>query len=199
MNPNLWTRLAASALLLLAASALDAQAAANNGAFGFGYAANAPQELVGGAVWGLVPGLGGWGLYVDAKMDPDDPSSDPYFDPDVTAAEVGTLYPQDEELTQEERWYSFNVALMKSVTTELILYAGGGYATRDVYRQYLDPQQNRGRLGFYWVADPAVSGGEVNVLAGALLRISERFRLQFGGETAPKGFTVGVSIMFGGW
>ncbi|MFW5947434.1 MAG: hypothetical protein ACOCUW_02975 [Gemmatimonadota bacterium] len=197
MNPKTIVRSGVLALMVLAPAAVSAQAG-DRGMLGIGYAANAPSVVVGATVWGIVPGLRGWGLYVDGKMDPDDPSSDPYFMAALTPSDIATQYPDDEEVTQEDRWQSFNAAVTRVLTDELIVYAGGGYSHRTTYRQYLDPDRNRGQFGLYWVEDPVTSGGEVNLLAGALLRISSRIRLQFGGETAPRGFTVGASLTLGG-
>ena len=198
------TRLALLALLLAPAAAA-AQIGAPAGPpagdpvlFGIGYAANAPDLMVGGAVWGLVPGLRGWGLYADAKLDPGDPSADDFFVAGLSPGQIDVQYPDDEEFAQEDRWRSFNVAVVRVVTPELMLYGGGGYATRDVYRQYLDPSRSRGNFGFYWVEDADASTTELNLMVGALLRVSSRLRLQFGGETAPRGFTVGASLVFGG-
>ncbi len=185
---------ALTVLLLLAPGQIEAQ----SGMLGFGYAANAPQALVGGTVWGLVPGLKGWGLYVDAKFDPGDPSADEYFYADLSPDQVDERYPEDRELSTEERWFSANVAVTRRMTPELVLYLGGGYAHRDAYRRYLDPAQQRGNFGHYWVKDDEDSVGTVNVMGGALMRISKYLRLQFGGETAPMGFTVGASIVLGG-
>jgi hypothetical protein len=183
----------AVALLLV-----PAQARAQPGMLGVGYVANAPDALVGGTVWGLVPGLGGWGLYVDGKLNPNDRSSDGSFLEGLTPADVEERYPNDRELHTEEEWLSFNLAVIRRITSELMLYAGGGYAYRDVYRRYLDPAQSRGQFGHYWIKDEGDSAGTINVMGGALLRASKRLRLQFGGESAPVGFTVGASIALGG-
>ena len=197
MNTSLHTRIAALAVLLLAPGVVAAQSS-GPAVFGIGYAANAPDLMVGAAVWGLIPGLDGWGLYADAKLDPDDPSADDFFVAGLTPGEIDTQYPDDEEFAQEDRWRSFNVAVVRVVTPELMLYGGGGYAARDAYRQYLDPERSRGNFGFYWVEDADASTTELNLMVGALLRVSSRLRLQFGGETAPRGFTVGASLVFGG-
>jgi hypothetical protein len=185
--------LVAAALFLLPGSAK-----AQSGMLGFGYVTNAPQELVGGTIWGLIPGLSGWGLYADAKLNPSDRSTDEFYFKDLSPADVDELYPRDKELKSEEIWRSFDVAVVRHITPELMLYVGGGYAYRDVYLRYLDPAQQRGQFGHYWIKDEEHSEGTVNVMGGALLRISNRLRLQFGGETAPTGFTVGASIVLGG-
>jgi hypothetical protein len=161
---------------------------------GIGYVANAPHEMVGGTVWARLPGLGAWGLYVDAKFDPSNRAGDEFFVEGLTPAEIAVQYPNDEEVDEEEEWMSFNGAILRAVTPELILYAGAGYSTRENYRRYLDVTTQRGQFGFYWVEDDTLSGNDVNVMGGALIRISGKLLLQFGGELAPKGFTVGASI-----
>lgn len=164
---------------------------------GVGYVADAPQILAGVAVWGLIPGLRGFGLYLDAKLDLSNPSDRPEYEPGLTATQVQDSLGH-EEFESEDSWNTFNVAVLHPITSEMIGYVGAGYARRTRYREYLDPDFGLGNYGYYWVDDPAGSGHSVNVLAGLLLRISRRFRVQFGAETKPAGFTFGVSAIYPG-
>jgi hypothetical protein len=159
--------------------------------------ANAPRLLAGGAVWAVLPGLGGFGLYVDAKLSLDSPAhAGEEFVSDLTAAQVEVLYPLHLFHTQEDAFRSFNGALLKTVTRELTVYVGGGWVERTHYVRYYDEQEIFGNLGFYWVEDPENYGAGLNLMGGGFLRMGRHLRLQFGGETRPVGFTVGFSLNY---
>lgn len=164
---------------------------------GAGYVVDAPKMMTGGGLFGITPFLGGLGLYVDLKVGGSSPRGKSNFDPTITAQQVdnqrGDLF-----YTSKSVWQSFNVALVRPVTNELMLYAGGGWATRSDYSEYFDPNKVRGDLGFYWVEKPSTSTGQANVMAGMLVRFGANLNTMFGFETAPKGFTVGVFLTFPG-
>lgn len=159
---------------------------------GVGFAANAPHEVLGVSVHAVSGILGGLGIYVDAKMGNDSPRDEFTFDPDLTATEVEDLY-DDQLFTSRSDWRSVNVAVVRPLMRELMVYAGAGYSDHTQYREYFDPEQDRGVGGFYWVEDPDNSGGEVNLLGGAMFGISQNVFIQFGVETKPRGVTVGAS------
>lgn len=160
---------------------------------GVGFVANAPHEYLGVNVHAVSPRiLGGLGIYVDAKIGNDSPRDEPGFDPDLTAAEVEDLY-SDQLFSERSDWRSVNVALIRPVLPELMVYAGAGYSDESRYREYFDPEAERGISGFYWVEDPENSGGEVNLLGGAMFGVSQNVFIQFGVETKPRGVTVGAS------
>jgi hypothetical protein len=184
--------LLAAAALAQAAPAQAQQASGSLPRVGVGFVANAPHEFLGVSVHAVSPFLGGLGIYVDAKIGNDYPSDEPGFDPDLTAAEVEDLYP-DELFTERSDWRSVNVALIRPVLPELMVYAGAGYSDEGRYHEYYDPTATRGIAGFYWVEDPENSGGQVNLLAGAMFGISQNVFIQFGVETKPRGVTVGAS------
>ena len=182
--------------LLLSAAGGHAQED-GGGLLGFGYVSNAPDLLLGGTVWGVVPGLGGWGLYLDGKVNPEDPIGDGFLYENRTPEDVERDWPNDLEFSSASRWWSANVGIMNELTDEIVVYLGGGYAKETVYRRYRDSAENRGILGWYWVEDPDASRTGANLMVGGLLRIAESVRIQFGGETRPAGFTVGLSYVFG--
>lgn len=187
-----------SVLLLLAVPAVPAAAQERAGSagpvFGIGYVANAPDLLAGGAGYVILPVLGGLGLYVDAKFDPDTPRDDDAFEPDLTARQVedelGDAY-QD----SESSWRSFSAALVRPVTPSLMLYGGLGYTSESVYRKYHDDTETRGLAGLYWVEAPDEDSSTINVLAGMFLRMTRHLNAQFGVESAPRGLTVGLSVV----
>ena len=162
--------------------------------FGIGYVGNAPELLLGGGAYAIVPVFGGLGLYVDAKFDSKAPSDEDSFDPDLTAREVDDEI-GDEFRDDESSWRSFNAALIRPLTSAFMLYAGLGYARETVYRQYFDESEERGIAGYYWVESPDDERTQLNVLAGMFLRMTSRLHAQFGFETAPRGGTVGLSLM----
>jgi hypothetical protein len=189
-----WAHLASlSAALALCAGGGAAQSVDSGPLFGVGYVANAPQMLAGGAVWGVIPGLRGFGLYLDFKTSLGSASNNANFEEGLTAAEAQEAY-GDEFFDQEDDWRAVNVALVRPLTPELIVYVGGGVSWNTHYQEFWDPTFERGDIGWYWVEDPAESGSYANIMAGGFLRIAPRIRIQFGGETKPAGFTVGVSL-----
>jgi hypothetical protein len=188
----------AAVALLLTAGTAQAQDGSSPGLLGAGYVSNAPDLLVGATVWTVIPGLHGWGLYVDAKMDPEDPVRGGFLMNNLTAAEAEQQWPNDLEFISNSQWRAFNVAITRKLTDEMVVYLGAGYAEETVYVQYRDGQENRGILGWYWVEDPDRSRTGINFLAGGFLRIAKSVRIQFGGEARPMGFTVGLSYVLGG-
>ncbi len=187
--------LAVAAFWALPVAAQESPPEVGDGALGIGYVASGPHMFLGGTVWGLIPGLNGWGLYVDAKMGVGDRADDEAFEPGIEDSEVD---PEHHPVDSESHWRAFNVGITRVVTDELVVYAGAGWATKTQYREWLDPAEVLGRLGYYWVEDESGSTSGVNLLAGGLLRLSPSVRLQFGGEMRPPGFTVGVSYVIPG-
>jgi hypothetical protein len=184
--------LLAAAVLAQAAPARAQQASAPLPRVGVGFVANAPHQLLGVSVHAVSPFLGGLGIYVDAKIGIDSPRDEPGFDPDLTAEEVEDLYP-DQLFTERSDWRSVNVALIRPVLPELMVYAGAGYSDESHYHQYEDVSGQRGDLGLYWVENPEESGSKVNLMGGAMFGISQNLFIQFGVETKPRGVTVGAS------
>ncbi len=178
--------------LLLPVRPVEAQAPLG---FGAGYVINAPQQMAGVGVHLLIPGLYGFGLYLDAKFDPLSDTRDGVLLPGVTHHEAENVF-FDEYFRDESRWQSFNAALLYSVTEELRLYAGAGLTHRDAFTEYWDETHQRGELGYYWIEDPANTGNRVNVLGGAFLRMGRGVYTQFGVESAPRGFTLGLTLSF---
>jgi hypothetical protein len=161
---------------------------------GVGYVANVPNQFVGASGHFVSSFMGGMGLYVDAKFDLDSPEDDEKFIDSLTAADVENTL-GDQLLRRDGVWTSVNVAVTRAVTPQLVAYAGVGYSDAQEYVEYLDEQREMGMLGFYTVHDEEASGGQVNFLGGVMFQISRTVALQLGGETAPGGFTVGVSYL----
>lgn len=189
---NTWlASMAIIAVLLFGATESAAQS--YEPAVGVGYAANAPHMLLGAAAWGIIPRFHGFGLYVDVKTAVGSARDYDNFDATLTAEEANERF-DHEQFDQEDYRRGFNVGILRPLTDELMVYAGGGYGHRTRYQEFWDPSFQQGTLGYYWVEDPDRSGGYFNVLAGGFFRIGSRIQLQFGAESEPAGFTVGASF-----
>jgi hypothetical protein len=164
---------------------------------GIGYVVNAPNVFTGVALYGVSDIFGGLGLYVDAKFNLDKIEDESDFFPDLSVADVELAGGQDLR-NDDFGWWSVNAALMRPISSELMLYAGAGYTHEDVYLRYNDPLDvlQLNTQGWYWIRDDAASGGHINLLAGAFFRMGNRVALQFGLESQPAGATVGFSYSF---
>lgn len=183
--------LAGVALAILSVGASEADAQWGSRA-GVGFVVNAPNQYLGLSGHVLTGVAGGLGLYVDGKIVRPSVADEENFDGGITAQFVDDNY-GDVPLGEEEEYRTVNVALMRPLTPELLLYAGAGHTSRTVYVEYQDLSEERGRSGFYWVEDPDNAATGVNVLLGAFFRISRNVSLQFGVESQPRGATVGAS------
>jgi hypothetical protein len=159
-----------------------------------GYATNAPQQLMGFSTLLFGPRLKGWGIYADVKKGLSTPEDEKGYSSTLTPAEARGF--EDLLIKERSAWRSANVAAVRVLSPALAVYLGGGYSRESAYQRYLDAGQERGYLGYYWVADAARSGGHLNLLAGAWFRATSRILFQFGGEMAPGGFTAGAAYVF---
>jgi hypothetical protein len=195
-------RRAAAALALALAALLPAGQAqaqrrdAGQGAgtqFRIGYVANVPNMFLGGSI-SIFPGaLPGWGLYADVKLDVESPADDEGFIDSLTVEDVENDL-GDAVFGQDGSWNSVNVAVVRAISPELAVYVGGGAGMRKEYRQYFDNETELGISGLYWVEDAEVSGTYLNGMAGVMLRLTSVVTAQFGAETSPPGFTVGLQL-----
>jgi hypothetical protein len=192
-------RAAAAAALLALAAVVPGGAQAQRDwqlpdtRIGVGYVANIPNMFVGASAHIIPGGFGGWGLYADIKFDIESPADEEGFIDSLTVAQVeGEL--GDQRFDQEGSWSSLNLALVRTVSPELAVYAGGGVGWRKEYRQYFDNEQDLGVGGLYWVEDTEVSGTYLNGMAGVMLRLTSAVTAHLGAETAPPGFTLGLSL-----
>jgi hypothetical protein len=181
-----------AALLPAAASAQETELRPH---FGVGYVINGPHQFLGFSAQALSLRLGGIGAYVDMKFDRSSPSREVEFDATLTAAQAEDRF-GDRLFQEESSWRSFNVALLRPVIPELILYAGVGSSSQTHYRTYYDESASRGLEGLYTVEDPRESGNRMNLLGGGFFRIGPTLMLQFGVEMKPRGFTVGGVYTF---
>ncbi|HET7275833.1 MAG TPA: hypothetical protein VFI91_11765 [Longimicrobiaceae bacterium] len=159
---------------------------------GAGFVVNAPQMFFGANAFALSSLWGGLGIYVDAKFERESVKDEAGFIMDMTVQEAdqtGDRFQRDDEV-----WQSFNLALIRPITPELMLYLGAGMAERESFSQYYDTTRQRGASGYYWVTDEANSGNKVNVMGGGMFRIGSDVFLQFGLESAAPGATVGALI-----
>lgn len=187
-----------AALLFLAGGA-SAQTADSPPGFGdvnywtVGYTVNAPSQLLGFSTSVIPVRFGGWGVYADLKLTADSPGDRSSFQPGLTATQV------DAEIGDGRRavrsgWTTVNLAVVRPLTPDFVLYAGAGYSAETAYQQYFDPDRERTPSGLYWVEDRDRSGTRINLLGGALLRFGEWLAFQLGGESSPTGFSAGAAL-----
>ncbi|HEX6368089.1 MAG TPA: hypothetical protein VF006_04090 [Longimicrobium sp.] len=162
--------------------------------FGIGFAANMPNQFAGVSAHFISDFMGGLGVYVDAKFDVESPEDEEGFEADLTAAQVDEEF-GDQIFHEDGSWRSVNVALMKPIAPQFVIYAGAGYADGKHYRQYIDAEGELGLEGFYWVRDEENSGSDINILGGAFFQLTRSFAFQVGAESKPGGFTIGVSYL----
>lgn len=161
---------------------------------GVGYTANIPNQFVGVSAHVITDILGGAGLYVDAKFATESPEDKDGYLPDLTAEDVEAAG-GDQQLRAQGAWQSVNAALMYALTSQLAVYGGAGLVNGTEYREYYDPDRELGRAGVYWVRDEEASGSDVNLLGGVFFQVAESLAIQFGGESKPGGFTLGISYL----
>lgn len=162
--------------------------------FGVGYVANMPNQFAGVSAHFVSDFMGGLGLYVDAKFDVSSPEDEEGYIADLTAAEVEDQF-ADQLFHTEGSWRSVNVAIMRPLAPQFVVYAGAGVADGKQYHEYIDSEGNRGIEGFYWVRDEESSGTEVNLLGGAMFQLTRNVAFQVGIESQPRGFSVGASYL----
>lgn len=162
--------------------------------FGIGYVANAPRLMAGGGAYVVTPYFGGIGIYLDAKFDVEDPSSDIAFVKGITADDVVNEVEGAEFIRRESSYRSFNAALLKPVTPYLMVYAGGGLTQRFRFHFYEAPGSDLGVSGIFWVKAPAEDDTLGNFMTGVFMRVGSFISTQVGIETEPRGFTAGVSL-----
>jgi hypothetical protein len=166
--------------------------------FGIGYIGNAPEEMAGGGAYVLLPRAGGIGIYVDAKFDIENRSSDRGFEPDLTASQIeGEL--GGKFVKKEGSWWSANAAFIRPVTPYMMAYGGAGIAHRTLYRLYDEAGTEVGQGGVVWAEDPEAEENRVNLMAGIMLRLTSRVTTHFGFETQPRGVTVGATLRIPSW
>lgn len=159
---------------------------------GVGYVVSAPNQYVGVSAHVLSTLAGGVGLYFDGKATRPSISSRENFESAWTSRHVDNTF-GDLPFSDAHEYRSLNIALLRPMTPELMIYAGAGLTRRTVYVEYLDEERERGRYGVYWVEDTDAAAEGVNALAGAFFRIGRNMSLQFGFETQPGGVTVGAA------
>lgn len=196
-----WPFLPLLAVTLMASPAMAQRAPAplTRAQFGIGYVANAPDAMVGGNAYVILPRFGGIGLYVDAKFDASSPTSERGYDASATSLQVVSM-PGSTYRSTEGTWTSFNAALIRPLNPQFWLYAGGGVAKVTRYDLYdVDIDAGVGLGGVAWVENPATAETRANLMAGIMMRVSPHLTAQFGYETQPKGVAAGFSLRFPRW
>jgi hypothetical protein len=190
-----------AALSLVLAAPLQAQVRAPtvpdwriHRALGFGYMGNAPHALLGAMAWVITPVAGGTGVFVDARMTHKDYEDDALFEPGVTSEQAQTDFGHF-YIRSVESWRSARIGLVRPLSRDFALYGGVGYGDGTIYDEYLDDTGERGVAGSYRALNDVSSGGRVSLTGGAIFRFGEALAFQFGLDTAPRGFSVGASLV----
>ncbi|MFW5950958.1 MAG: hypothetical protein ACOCVZ_02440 [Gemmatimonadota bacterium] len=181
-----------SVLLLLSLHPSPATGQQESWGYALGYVGNAPRLVVGGSAHVLLPGSR-FGLYADAKFDLTSSPVNAHVREGVTRADV-EAEGLDQWFRDERVWRSFNAGLVFAAGEDSRFYAGVGYARHQRYSEFHDRTLQRGDAGVYWVEDPEGSGSTMNVLVGTYFRVADPLLVQFGVETVPRGFTLGLSF-----
>ncbi|HEX9693273.1 MAG TPA: hypothetical protein VGA22_14360 [Gemmatimonadales bacterium] len=167
----------------------------NSSHVGVGYTAHIPTNFLGFSALYVTPKLlGGFGVYIDARFETRSLTDDPGYLPGVTVQEAEVTN-ADFLFEQSSEWSTVDVGLVYAVSQELAVYGGAGYTRERHYREYWDASETLGNLGFYLVDDPAASGNRVNVIGGALIRLTRYTLFQLGLGSKPPGATVGVMLV----
>ena len=195
--------LACALLLALTGAQLSGQAdppVITTTQFGIGYVANAPDLLLGGSAYVILPKWGGIGLYVDAKFDSSAPSDERGYDATVTAADVEGEVEGSAFNRAESTWWSANAAVVRPFTRYFAAYIGGGVVTRTVFKLYTVPLDAPvGFGGVVWAEDPRDEETGFNFMIGGITRMTSHVSAQFGYETQPGGVTAGLSLRIPRW
>jgi hypothetical protein len=169
------------------AGRLSAQPTYPTGA-GLGYVVRAPDQLLGFSAHAISGRRGGVGLYLDAKFDLDSPARTDLFLADRSAAQADAA--GHRRFREQFSWTTANAALIRPLGPALAAYAGAGLSRRRVYSEWSDPTGSTGIGGVYIVEDPDFRATQANFLGGFIFVIG-RVSLHFGGESTPRGATVG--------
>ena len=137
-----------------------------------GYVANAPDMMAGVSGYVMFPYLGGIGLYLDAKMDIENPSGDDTFEDGLTALQVVDQISGANFIRRELSYQAFNVALLRPLTHSLAVYAGGGLVKVTEYHLFEAFSSDLGISGIFWVEAPHLEEVRGNLMAGIFLRMS---------------------------
>lgn len=168
--------------------------------FGFGYVGNAPDAVVGGMAYVLVPKRGGIGVYLDAKFDGSSPRGERGYDANYTSQRLANEVDGAHFVKTEESWRSFNIGIVRPLTPSFMAYVGGGVAKATWFDLYNVPLTTFvGLGGTAWVEDPEASETRANFMFGIMMRVTSRITTQFGYETQPDGLTVGASLRLPAW
>jgi len=164
-------------------------------AAGIGVMGNAPRALAGGMAWLVTPAAGGLGFFIEGRTTHRSYEGQATFLPGVSAEQAEAQF-SDIYMQTVEHWQAVNAGVVRPLTADLSVYAGAGYGRQRNYREYVDQTGQRGEGGVYRALVDGESGGRLNATGGTIVRFGRGLAFMFGVESAPLGFTAGVSIVF---
>jgi hypothetical protein len=171
--------------------------------FGIGYHAVVPDVLAGAGAWYL-SGPRRFGVFVDGKFTVPNPAHHANYCPpglgnvpcNVEAVQANFNHWQ---LRDREHWTIFNAGGMYAVSREFAVMLGGGMARRNLYREYIDDEDDDTvRItweGNYLVPMEPRDEWVAQLTVGGLVRAGNRVGFSVGYETAPASMSIGVFVM----
>lgn len=169
---------------------------------GIGYHGVVPDALVGAGAWYLT-GARRFGVFVDGKITTPNPADHKNYCPPAlnvpcTVEAVQANY-NHWVLDDREHWLIFNAGGMYAFSREFALMLGGGLARRNLYREYIDDEEDDS-VRITWEGNYLVPAGEMDQWAaqltvGGLIRAGNRVAFSFGYETAPGNMSIGLFVV----
>jgi opacity protein-like surface antigen len=133
-------------------------------------------------------------VFGNARKTLSSPANDPFYEAGTSASEARAR--GHERFQDEEVFRMVTAGLVRPIDSALALYAGLGYTSRRAYREFFDPDEETGNLGFYWVDHEDETRSAMNVTGGILIRVSEQLFMQAGAELFPGGAAIAVYLAF---
>jgi len=163
---------------------------------GLGWAASMPDAMLGAGGFYMF-GDRRWGLYADVKIPHDSDRRSPDFQGNLSLAQVQEFEEQARiEVRSSEEWRLLNLAVIRALSPQSTLFAGGGLARKSVIREFGDNTETPlTRTGFYFVEDENLSGWHPNFTFGMILRGGERVIFLSGFESATASFSLGILLV----
>lgn len=170
--------------------------------FGVGYHGVIPDALAGAGVWYL-SGPRRFGVFVDGKVTLPNPADHRNYCPATLDVECNVTSVEARynhwHLKDDTHWLAVNAGGMYAFSREFALMLGGGMARRNVYREYIDDEDDDDlRLtweGNYIVPVEPRDEWVAQLSIGGLIRAGNRVAFSVGYETAVAGMTIGLFVV----
>ncbi|TVP58729.1 MAG: hypothetical protein EA351_03025 [Gemmatimonadales bacterium] len=166
---------------------------------GVGYAASAPDMLLGASVFHLFSD-GGFGAVIDFKMGHETIKGDPAYIDEWTTAWVMENRPNDTPLrsgpernTRHDEWMVVNLGVIRPLTGDFAVILGAGAGNRSAIDEFDTAEVGVTPTQWYYVTNEEASGWELNLHGSAVIKAGQNVLLRFGYDRGPR------MISFGGY